>query len=134
VKKEPIPFRIPCENCGRVHDYNADGVWETCGATEGPCAVERKTMRDDVPRYAPDAVLIVGHGLLPVVRYVSHPPRTHPQSPLFPYLTALEAVTRHGSRWWGFDRAWINSELRMVVQGFPAADEMRSRWEVCHES
>jgi hypothetical protein len=42
-------------------------------------------------------------------------------------------VTRHGSRWWGFERAWINSELRMVVQGFPAADELRSRWERCEE-
>jgi hypothetical protein len=89
-------------------------------------------MKDEIPRYAPSAVYIVRGaraGKFPVVRYVAHPPGNHPPScPIRKDLTVLECVTEHGSTWWGFDKVWINSELRMVVQGFDSRDEIRRNW------
>ena len=40
----------------------------------------------------------------------------------------VELVTEYGSRWFGCERAYINSELRMVVVGFPAKFEEMARW------
>lgn len=93
------------------------------------------TELDTAPRYAPSRVLIVrgrkaGH--LPVKTYRVFPPNAHPVGcPIVASLTALECVTEWGSRWWGFERAYINSELRMVVSGFGARDEVRREWDVC---
>lgn len=91
---------------------------------------------DREPRYAPTTVLVrVGKGGFcdaPVRQYVIHPPGTHPIScPLVSDCTALQLVTEHGSRWWGFEKAWISSELKMVVSGFPKNCEIRSAWPVC---
>ncbi len=88
------------------------------------------------PRYAPDHVFVArlprGAVNVPVIRYHSFPPGTHPANcPLIPTCTALELVTEHGSRWFGVERAWINSELRMVVSGTNPRDEVRMNWEVC---
>jgi hypothetical protein len=92
-------------------------------------------MKDEVPRYAPEKTFIVRKGLayeLPIVRYVSHPPNNHPPGcPLVNDCTALEMVTEVGSRWWGFDKCWINSELKMVIQGFDDRNEIVSGWKVC---
>lgn len=85
---------------------------------------------DRTPRYAPSHVLIMGAGKVAVSSYVAHPPGTHAASPIDNALTALECRTAYGVRWYGCERAWINSELRMVCAGFNAADYVRSRWEV----
>lgn len=91
---------------------------------------------DRIPRYVPDWTIALGfHGgmiTVPVVSVRAFPPNTHPKNcPIVADMTAVEMVTaRHGSRWWGFERAYINSELRMVVIGFSSRCEIRSRWEV----
>jgi hypothetical protein len=87
---------------------------------------------DRIPRYAPSHVIIASRtALLPVLRYIVHLPNQHPaKCPLIAECTALELQTESGSRWYGCERAWINSELRMVVMGFDARDEVRSKWAV----
>lgn len=86
---------------------------------------------DQAPRYAPSTVLVRGVPC-PVRAYTAHSPGKHPAGcPIAPEFTALEMVTDRGSRWYGFEKAWINSELRMVVSGFAAADTVRARWERC---
>jgi hypothetical protein len=93
-------------------------------------------MLDMVPRYAPSHVLVT-HGNfgafnLPVHQYKVHLPNAHPaKCPIKPDMTVLELVTIAGSRWYGVERAYINSELRMVIAGFDSRDEVRSNWEVC---
>lgn len=90
------------------------------------------TELDLTPRYAPKSVIIAKvMKLCPVVRYVAHPPNTHPQSPINNSMTALECVTEHGSRWFGVESAYINSELRMVITGTDPRDEVRMKWEPC---
>lgn len=93
------------------------------------------TTMDHALRYAPTRVIIArgnSASWFHVTHYKAYPPNAHPSaSPIVRTLTALECVTEGGSAWWGFEKAWINSELRMVVSGFSARDEARSRWEVC---
>lgn len=85
--------------------------------------------KDRVPRYVPSTVLILGHGYVPVIRSTFHPAYKHPADcPLVNGIGALELVTEHGTRWWGFDDGYINSQLRMVVTGFPRRCELRSKW------
>lgn len=90
-------------------------------------------MIDRTPRYAPSHVHVLGHGIVKATAYVAHPPGNHPKNcAIRNDMTALEIKTPVGrSRWYGFERAFINSELRMVVIGFDARDEVRSKWEVC---
>jgi hypothetical protein len=84
---------------------------------------------DRVPRYAPKKVLC-NNRIASVLQYNAYPPGNHPKGcPIVPRLTALELRTEFGSRWFGFEKVFINSELRMVVSGFAAADYVRSRWE-----
>jgi hypothetical protein len=87
---------------------------------------------DRAPRYAPEMVMVC-HGIeVPVLRAIAHPPGKHPpHCRLVSTCVALELETAYGSRWWGFEEAHINSELRMVVSGFPAHDALRSRWAKC---
>ncbi len=85
--------------------------------------------QDMIPRYAPSKVVTV-QGRAPVSQYVAHPPNAHPpKCPLVPECTALELRSEVGSRWYGVERAYINSELRMVVVGFPALFEEMAAWE-----
>lgn len=86
---------------------------------------------DTTPRYTPDFVVCRTTNA-PVVRRVVHPPGTHAHSPIRNDMTALELVTEHGSRWYGVERGWINSELRMVVCGFNARFEEMCAWSVCN--
>lgn len=87
--------------------------------------------KDTTPRYAPKKVLMLGHGEVPVVSTRFYPPGQHPpRTPIVPTVGALELVTPYGSRWYGFDRGYINSQLRMVVQGFDRRDEVRRKWPV----
>ena len=90
---------------------------------------------DMTPRYAPESTIVHRAGKflsLPVQKYVVYPPGTHPAGcPLVKDITALELRTAAGSRWFGCASAHINSELRMVVVGTPARDEVRMKWPVC---
>lgn len=90
---------------------------------------------DQTPRYAPDAVLIVTGGTgarLPVESYHVYPPGAHPPNcPIAAgWWTVLECRTAKGSRWYGVTRAYINSELRMVVEGTDPRDAVRMGWDV----
>lgn len=89
---------------------------------------------DRVPRYAPSHVIIAkAMKLLPVRSYRAYPIGDHPADcPIKSGMVALELVTDKGSRWYGCESAYINSELRMVVMGFDSRDEVRSKWEVCN--
>lgn len=96
---------------------------------------------DMTPRYAPDRVMIGnwatnGKGpagwTLPVVQAIFHPSGSH-AGPIRPDWPALQLVTERGDRWYGCARAYINSELRMVVIGTPARDEVRMQWAVVPE-
>ena len=93
-------------------------------------------MIDHTPRYAPDRVLVLDGGRAydcPVTRAIAHPPGTHPGSCIKAELTAVELQTAKGSRWYGFERAYINSELRLVVEGFDRRDEVRAKWALVPE-
>lgn len=91
--------------------------------------MQTTTELDLTPRYAPKSVITAeAMKLYPVTRYIAHPPNTHPQSPIVNSMTALECQTAHGSRWFGCERAYINSELRMVVVGTNPRDEVRMKW------
>ena len=87
---------------------------------------------DQTPRYTPDAVFC-RRLISPVRQAVVHPPNAHERSPIRNELTALELVTANGSRWYGITRGYINSELRMVVEGTNARDEVRMGWSVVPE-
>lgn len=91
------------------------------------------TFDDLTPRYAPDTVITVS-GRYPVDRAIAYPPGQHPpRCPLVPDCTALELRTRGGSRWYGCQRAYINSELRMIVVGHDRRDEVRATWPAVQE-
>lgn len=81
------------------------------------------------PRYAPDRVIV--HGILAGVTGARvYPPSQHPAGcPLIPACTAVELRTPAGSRWYGCQRAYINSRLRLVVVGTDPRDEVRMAWK-----
>lgn len=86
---------------------------------------------DQTPRYAPTSVICKGM-TVPVTSWRSYPPGEHPEGcPLVADCTALELRTSRGSRWYGVEKAWINSELRMVISGTHPNDTVRMRWPVC---
>lgn len=84
---------------------------------------------DRVPRYAPSKVICKAVEV-PVLSYHVYPVGQHSKGcPLVEDCVALELRTERGSRWYGCENAWINAELRMVVVGFAAGDEVRSTWK-----
>lgn len=86
---------------------------------------------DMTPRYAPNKVMTLQNGLQPVTQSVFYPAGSHPKNcPIKPSMgvLALTAVTGQ-TRYYGCDRAYINSELRMVVVGCDNRDEIRTKWE-----
>lgn len=89
---------------------------------------------DDVHRYLP-SVLRTCVGNRAVVRSIAHPPGTHPaHCPIRADLWCVEAQTDGGgSRWFGCERAYIASDLCMVVVGHPERDEVRARWKLVPE-
>jgi hypothetical protein len=92
---------------------------------------------DNTPRYAPKTVMVRKGGRYveaPITGYIAHPPNAHPKHcPLVPTCTAVEFITPYGSRWWGCEKAWINSELRMVMSGFDLRNELINKWEIVPE-
>lgn len=98
-----------------------------------PLRKERSVMRDTTPRYTPDTIL-TANGIFTVLQRVFHPPGKHPsESPIKSEVGCVALTTIGGTRWYGCDKGWINSELRMVVSGFPAKFEEMSNWEVCKD-
>lgn len=65
-----------------------------------------------------------------VLGVVAHPPGSH-GGPIRSDVTAVEIVTSHGTRWYGFKRAWITSSLKMAVELLPGQerDEVVARWK-----
>lgn len=84
-------------------------------------------------RYAPDVVLLWRDGkacLEPVLKTIAHPTGSHDSSPIRNDLVAVELVTSVGSRWYGCTKAYIDSRLRMVLEGLNDRDEVVRKWEV----
>ncbi len=92
--------------------------------------------KDNHPRYVPKQISLLGV-ITPVTSVGSFPPGSHPTNgccPIGKDYTAVEVGTKYGSRWFGFDKVWINSELRFVVQGFDSKFEEVSKWEKVDEN
>ena len=90
---------------------------------------------DRAPRYVPSHILMIGRGIVPVTSYIAHPANNHPAyCPIKAEYVALELITPYGSRWYGCERAYINSELRMVVMGCDDRDEVRMAWKAVPKS
>lgn len=83
---------------------------------------------DMLPRYAPERIMTI-KGMQPVTSAVFHPAGNHEGSPIKNEMAALELTTPVGSRWFGCEWAYINSELRMVVIGCDFRDEVRKAWQ-----
>lgn len=91
---------------------------------------------DMTPRYAPESVITVSAmRRVAVTQSLFHSAGTAPKGcPIRIDCNVLELRTMHGSRWYGCKRAYINSELRMVVVGFPARFEEMSAWEIARHA
>ena len=90
-----------------------------------------EVVMDREPRYVPDRIAgFSGRHIVHarVTGSVFHPPGAH-DGPIRKDTGALEVKTAEGSRWFGVESAYINSELRMVAVGFPAAFEEMSHWQ-----
>lgn len=89
---------------------------------------------DQKPRYIPEE-LMTHRGRSRVTRIFFYPPGSHPKDcPIVKELTAVACHLVNGRvRWFGFQHARINSELRGVIQGFPEGYEEVQKWEVCKE-
>lgn len=92
---------------------------------------------DMTPRYAPDTVMIVNgrhFGRRAVTGSIFYPVGVaRPSRVIRDDWGALELKTDGGSSWYGCVRAYINAELRMVVVGTPARDEVRMQWAIVPE-
>lgn len=65
----------------------------------------------------------------PITGSVAYPPGWAPkQSPILPSLWTVEVRTTAGSRWYGTEKAWIGSDLRMHMLVNPR-DEVLRGWE-----
>ncbi len=87
-------------------------------------------MTTDTERLVPEVILCSGE-YLPVQGIRAYPHGQHPSRALLvtTVQTAVEVVTANGSRWFGFDRAWIGSDLRMHVDGYDARNEVIAGWD-----
>ena len=92
-------------------------------------------MFDDlIPRYAPETVACGGKNLVSVLKSIFHPKGLAPnRCPIITGIGVLELQTENGSRWYGCQEAYINSELKMVVIGCNSRDEIRMGWQICKE-
>ena len=65
-----------------------------------------------------------------VIKTEAFPPGLHPdRCPLIAGCVAVRVTLNNGAqRWYGVERAWIDSYLRMAVQGFDARFEEMARW------
>ena len=97
----------------------------------------RATEKDMKPRYAPETVLTMKNGkgvYSSVLKHVFYPPSTHPHTPICNDFGCLELTTKYGVRYFGCEKGWINSELKMVIQGTNPRDEVRMGWPICEKA
>lgn len=82
-----------------------------------------------IKKYCPKKVMtIVGERI--VVSVIAHPKNNHPKDcPIVLDRVAIELITSEGSRWYGCERAYINSELRVIVEGFNPNNEEMANWQ-----
>lgn len=95
---------------------------------------------DMTPRYLPDEFLIADWSLrgkgawkCPVIGSHFYPPDCPRPHPIMLSWGCIVAHTTKGDRAFGCYRAYINSELRMVVVGTPKRDEVRIKWAIVPE-
>jgi hypothetical protein len=65
---------------------------------------------------------------VPVTGVIAHPPGTHPTSCIYNNMIAVEIKTPVGSRWYGTDKAYIDSNLRMAM-AVNDRDEVLAKWD-----
>lgn len=70
-------------------------------------------------------------GIFPVDTVKAFPPNQHPaKCPIKDDMTAVQLISSCGpSRWYGFEKAWIDSHLRMRVSGYDPRFEEVSKWQ-----
>jgi len=79
-------------------------------------------------KYMPETVISAGERV-PVLSYHVYPPGQAPKGiPTHRNLAVVECRTKRGSRWYGCERAYIDSTLRMVIVGYKGAES--DYWEV----
>jgi hypothetical protein len=81
-------------------------------------------------KWTPKAVMTL-RGVSPVVRVEAFPPNKHPAKSCIRAdctLVLLTAVNGE-SRQYGFEKAWIDSHLRMRVSGYNPGFEEVAHWE-----
>ena len=72
-------------------------------------------------------------GLFPVVRVEAIPPegRKPGDAPIYQHLTLVRCTLQGGSiRHFGYERAWIGSDLRTHVGPINLQDEVQVTWDV----
>lgn len=86
-------------------------------------------------KYIPNALLGLNaktgqHEMSPVINVQSFPPGYKHGGPIRPEFTAVRCALQCGAvRWFGGSDAWIDSSLRMVLDGIDPRDEVRAAWE-----
>ncbi len=81
-------------------------------------------------RYVPRD-FITKDGWAHVGTWIAHPPGGHKDSPIRNEMGAVECILVNGHwRWFGCERAYIKSELRMVIVGTNPKDEVRMAWKI----
>jgi hypothetical protein len=64
-----------------------------------------------------------------VDKYIAHQPNSKEHGPIKAELTAVECICVNGERrWFGFERAYITSALRMAVSGWNPRFEEVQGW------
>lgn len=84
-----------------------------------------------IKKYAPNNAMSIKGYMLPVIKYVSYPPYKHTTFPIKKGYCVLEMTLVNGEkRYRGCTNAYINSELKMIVE-FPddIRDEVVLNWE-----
>ncbi len=87
-------------------------------------------MPSSTEKLVPQATICRGQHVS-VVSVRAYPQGSHPaHAPLVTTAqTMVELVTPVGSRWWGFERAWIGADLRMHVDGWDPRNEIVAGWD-----
>lgn len=114
------PFPIPSDQPVELVSMDHGKTWRL--VTDFPTPTPDK--------WTPTTTIMFNGVRVPVRCTIAHNPGNHPEGcPIVPNLYAVELVTEQGSRWWGFERASIDSHLRMRVSGYSPKNEIVMGWE-----
>jgi hypothetical protein len=84
-------------------------------------------------KWVPEVMLALNpqtgqHEYSPVISVLAHAPG-HKVAPIRTECTAVEiTLANGGKRYFGFERAWIDSHLRMRVSGYDERNELVAAW------